>query len=181
MSEARGHEGAGAILEFAERLRSRREEQPERLQTFENWVVFRVSHRTMALPVSHVREILRVPPFTGVPNAPKPVAGVMNLRGHVLPLVNGHALFGLPPSFDTDLSRVLVFLLDGREIGILVDEAIGLEKLQVELFQPAPGTDPMAALARGVYPRGAGGASDGEPLLLLEAALLFSQQEVSLN
>ena len=168
--------GSGAILDFAERLRARREDQPELLRTYESWVVFRVSNRNMALPVSHVRELLRVPEFTGVPNAPKPIAGVMNLRGHVLALVDGNGILGLPPSFETDRSRVLIFLLDGRELGLLVDEVIGLERLQVELIQPTPNTEPLAAVAQGIYP-----LPGGEPVLLLAATRLFADDELSLN
>ncbi len=106
------------------RLRSSRKAQPEEQKTFENWIVFSVSNCTLALPVSHVREILRLEGLTGVPNVPQPVAGVMNLRGHVLPVVDTHALLGLPRSPVTDASRVLIFLLNNGR-----DGAAGLAEL----------------------------------------------------
>lgn len=177
MSEPNSTTGAGqAILEFAERLRSLDSAKPEIQRTFETWVVFRIANRNMGLPVSHVREILKVPEFTRVPNAPQPVAGIMNLRGQALPLVDGHSLFSLPPSFDTDLSRVLVFLFEGRAIGIVVDEALGLKRLEVELTQEAPDSDPLGHLARGLHR-----VTEDESTLLLEPKSLFSDRRVDFN
>lgn len=167
---------ADAILEFADRLRSSRKAQPEQRKTFESWVVFKVSSRNLALPVSHVREILRLQELTGVPNAPQPVAGVMNLRGHVLPVVNTHALLGLPTRLATKASRVLVFLLDDRPIGLVVDDVTGLERIQVELVQRVPETEALVKLAKGALPRG-----EDELLLLLDPAHVLAGRKLALN
>lgn len=167
---ATGQDGAAnTILGFADRLRDSRKEQPEQRKTFESWVAFRVSNRNLALPVSHVREILRLEELTGVPNAPAPVAGVMNLRGHVLPVIDTHAMLDLPKALATDRSRVLVCVLDQRSIGLIVDDVAGLEKLQAELVQAAPDEDPLAGRSAGLFPR-----NDNEPLLLLEPDRLLA-------
>lgn len=165
-----------AILDFADRLRSSRKAQPEEQKTFENWIVFSVSNRALALPVSHVREILRLEGLTGVPNAPQPVAGVMNLRGHVLPVVDTHALLGLPGSPVTDASRVLIFLLNNRSIGLVVDDVTGLEKLQAELVQTVTESEPLARVSKGILPR-----RDDQPLLLLDPARLLAGDYLALN
>lgn len=164
-----------AILGFADRLRSRRTAQPERQKTFESWVVFRVAIRTLALPVSHVSEILLFKELTGVPNAPRPVAGVMNLRGHVLPVLDTHTLLGLPSQLADDSTRVLIFLLENRPVGLIVDDVIGLEKLQAELIQSVADDEPLAQLSRGSLPR------ENETLLLLEPARLLAGQNLALN
>lgn len=165
-----------AILDFADRLRRSRKAQPEEQRTFENWVVFSVSSRVLALPVSHVREILRLEELTGVPNAPQLVAGVMNLRGHVLPVLDTHALLDLPRSPVTDASRVLIFLLNNRSIGLVVDNVTGLEKLQVELVQTVTESEPLASLSKGILPR-----RDDQPLLLLDPARLLAGDHLALN
>ncbi|MCP4200899.1 MAG: purine-binding chemotaxis protein CheW [bacterium] len=176
-NERRGQDDASqAILAFADRLRSSRTVQPEQRMTFESWVAFKVSSRTMALPVSHVREILRLTELTGVPNAPRQVAGVMNLRGHVLPVIDTHALLGLRHQLATDSSRILVFLLDNRAVGLIVDDVTGLEKLPAELFQSVTDNEPLAQLARGHFAHG-----DQEPLLLLEPARLLAGNNLAFN
>ncbi|MFQ5525777.1 MAG: chemotaxis protein CheW [Thermoanaerobaculia bacterium] len=174
---SRDDQSSGApesILSFADRLRAAREVREEVQETWEQWVVFRVSTRTLALPVTHVREILRLPELTGVPNAPRPVSGVMNLRGHVLPVVDTHALLELPQTMATPSSRVLVFLLDGRAVGLIVDEASGLEKLQVELFQTLPDSEALSSLARASYPR-----DETESITLLDPAKLFAGEDLA--
>lgn len=178
-SAERSAEASGtpeSILSFADRLRAAGEEQEEVQETYESWVVFRVSAKNLALPVTHVREILRLSDLTGVPNAPSSVSGVMNLRGHVLPVVDTHALLKLPHTSATNASRVLVFLLDGRAIGLIVDEANGLEKLQVELMQALPKTEPLSRLARGAHPRSTIGT-----VILLEPAKLLAGGGLAFN
>lgn len=166
---AEGH-GSESILAFADRLRASTEDQSEVQETYDSWVTVRVSARSLALPVTHVREILRLPELTRVPNAPRPVAGIMNLRGHVLPVVDTQALLGLPCVLPTDASRVLVFLFDNREVGLIVDEANGLERLQVELVQSVPDSEPLSRFAHGVFPS----TNDSPPILLLEPHQLFA-------
>jgi purine-binding chemotaxis protein CheW len=176
MTQASRDGAADSILAFVDRLRRSTKAQPEEKKTFASWIVFRVSARTLALPVSHVREVLRLAELTGVPNAPKPVAGVMNLRGHVLPVVDTHALLGLANSLSTNASRVLVFLLDNRPIGLVVDHVVALEKLQVELVQAVADSEPLAKLSAGTFPR-----PDGKSLLLLDPERLLAGKKLALN
>lgn len=164
------------ILAFADRLRSAKKAQPEQLKTFESWVTFRISNRSLALPVTHVREILRLTELTGVPNAPHPVAGVMNLRGHVLPVVDSHALLGLSPQLPTHSSRVLVFQLNDRAVGLIADEVAGLEKLQAELIQSPNADESLSEVARGIFPR-----EDDESLLLLDPTRLLAGENLAHN
>lgn len=174
-----GEERDGAsksILGFADRLRDARKEEPEKQKTYESWVAFRVSSRNLALPVTHVREILRLRELTGVPNAPAPVAGVMNLRGHVLPVVDTHAMLGLPSALATEESRVLICVLDHRSIGLIVDQVAGLERIQMETVRTAADDDPLSARSNGLIARG-----DDEPLLLLEPDRLFAGNTAALN
>ena len=46
-------------------------------------VGFRVGRETFGVPIAMVREIVRVPEITAVPNAPDHVEGVINLRGKI--------------------------------------------------------------------------------------------------
>ncbi|MGB6979711.1 MAG: chemotaxis protein CheW, partial [Candidatus Acidiferrales bacterium] len=57
-------------------------------------VGFRVGRETFGLPISLVREIVRVPEITAVPNAPDYIEGVINLRGRIIPVVDLRKRFG---------------------------------------------------------------------------------------
>ena len=57
-------------------------------------VGFRIGRETFGLPISIVREIVRVPEITSVPNAPDYIEGVINLRGRIIPVVDLRKRFG---------------------------------------------------------------------------------------
>jgi purine-binding chemotaxis protein CheW len=79
---------------------------------------------------------------TPVPGALPYVAGVIQVRGRVVPVVDLRSRFGLPPGAATIDSRVVVVELDQRTVGLLVDSAREVVKLSPEQIQPPP---PMMA------------------------------------
>ncbi|MGA3292485.1 MAG: chemotaxis protein CheW [Candidatus Acidiferrales bacterium] len=86
-------------------------------------VGFRIGRETFGLPISIVREIVRVPEITSVPNAPDYIEGVINLRGRIIPIVDLRKRFG-ERSFEPDKkNRIVVVELESRAIGLIVNSA----------------------------------------------------------
>ena len=86
-------------------------------------VGFRIGRETFGLPIAIVREIVRVPEITSVPNAPDYIEGVINLRGRIIPVVDLRKRFG-EKSFGPDKkNRIVVVELETRAIGLLVNSA----------------------------------------------------------
>jgi purine-binding chemotaxis protein CheW len=86
-------------------------------------VGFRIGRETFGLPISIVREIVRVPEITSVPNAPDYIEGVINLRGRIIPIVDLRKRFG-EKSFQPDKkNRIVVVELETRAIGLIVNSA----------------------------------------------------------
>ena len=86
-------------------------------------VGFRIGRETFGLPISIVREIVRVPEITSVPNAPDYIEGVINLRGRIIPVVDLRKRFG-EKSFElSKKNRIVVVELESRAIGLLVNSA----------------------------------------------------------
>jgi len=86
-------------------------------------VGFRIGRETFGLPIAMVREIIRVPDITAVPNAPDYIEGVINLRGRIIPVVDLRKRFG-EKSFEPDKkNRVVVVELERRAIGLIVNSA----------------------------------------------------------
>lgn len=116
----------------------------------ERFVVFRLAGAEYGLPVSAVREVLRRPDsITPLPNAPDFVAGVLTLRGEVLPLIDQRRLLNLPAADSRsglsgtgpaglERGRVVVVGRDGLLVGLLVDGLSGLLTVPVERIGPAP-------------------------------------------
>lgn len=86
-------------------------------------VGFRIGRETFAVPISMVREIVRVPAITSVPNAPDYIEGVINLRGRIIPVVDlrkrFHEIVGEP----NKKNRIVVVELENRLIGLMVNSA----------------------------------------------------------
>ena len=61
----------------------------------QSYVVFRLGGEGYALEVMRVQEVLDVQALTEVPGSPKSLLGVINLRGHVVPVYDLRIPFGL--------------------------------------------------------------------------------------
>jgi len=86
-------------------------------------VGFRIGRETFGLPISIVREIVRVPEITSVPNAPDYIEGVINLRGRIIPIVDLRKRFGEKSFEPNKKNRIVVVELESRAIGLIVNSA----------------------------------------------------------
>src|SRR6202453_3623648 len=86
-------------------------------------VGFRIGRETFGVPISLVREIVRVPEITSVPNAPEYIEGVINLRGRIIPVVDLRKRFRENVAAPTKKNRIVVVEVEGRLIGLLVNSA----------------------------------------------------------
>lgn len=124
-----------ALTDHLQAAGSEEAEEPEELET---WVTFDLERETFALPVSHVREILRVEGITRVPDAPFPVRGITNLRGQILPVVDLRLRIGLPSTAVGEASRILVVTSRGRSLGLLVDRVHQVVRLAPSRIRTPP-------------------------------------------
>ncbi len=90
---------------------------------------FKVGDETMLVARDDVREVMMVPPaMSRVPGAKAWVAGLANLRGQLLPIVDLRQYLGAGVTKVSRGARVLV--LNSREfpVGVLVDEVFGFRR-----------------------------------------------------
>jgi len=92
-------------------------------------VGFRIGRETFGLPISIVREIVRVPEITSVPNAPDYIEGVINLRGRIIPVVDLRKRFGEKVTEPSKRNRIVVAELENRRIGLIVNSASEVLKI----------------------------------------------------
>ncbi len=86
-------------------------------------VGFRIGRETFGVPISLVREIVRVPAITSVPNAPDYIEGVINLRGRIIPVVDLRKRFHEKVGEPSKKNRIVVVELENRLIGLMVNSA----------------------------------------------------------
>lgn len=105
------------------------------------------------LPIHQAQEINRHVQVTRVPQAPRSIRGVINLRGDVVTVVDLRAVLGLPPADATRLSRNVVIQSQGQLIGWIVDRIADILSIPEDQIVPPPanvaGVD--GRFFRGVY------------------------------
>jgi purine-binding chemotaxis protein CheW len=101
-------------------------------------VGFRIGTETFAMPIARVREIVRVPPITAVPDAPACVEGVINLRGRIIPVMDLRKRFGEPVGAAHKKNRILVAEIDGKLVGLIVDAASEVLKIPPAQIERPP-------------------------------------------
>jgi purine-binding chemotaxis protein CheW len=101
-------------------------------------VGFRIGTETFAVPIALVREIVRVPEITAVPEAPACVEGVINLRGRIIPVLDLRKRFGEPIVSAPKKNRILVTEVAGKLVGLIVDAASEVLKIPLAEIEDAP-------------------------------------------
>jgi len=101
-------------------------------------LTFVLDREEFGIPVTQVREVIRVAEITRVPQAPPHVRGVANLRGRILAVVELRSRLGLSPADLTARSRVVVVEVRGRVLGLLVDAVSQVTKVPETSVVPAP-------------------------------------------
>ena len=138
------------------------------------YLAFVLAGETYAVQIAHVAEILRPPPITEVPRAPRTVLGVISVRGRLVTVLDLRRRFALSEAPVDNKTRVLLSEAGaGEQIGLLVDEVQQVWRLAAEEIEPANvlGGDQPAHIA------GIGRPTDGEGtiLILLELRPILEQ------
>ena len=86
-------------------------------------VSFYVREQVFLLPVSVIVEVLRYLPLTRLPMAPPFIAGVVNLRGKVTPLLHLDALLTTDQTMRyTEKSFIIVCGTEDMQLGLIIDK-----------------------------------------------------------
>jgi purine-binding chemotaxis protein CheW len=101
-------------------------------------VLCRIAEAEYVLPAADVLQMESYVGATKVPGAGAQVAGLVQIRGRVVPVLDLRVVFGLPAIAPTLDSRVVVMKRDERTIGLLVDSAREVVKIPAADFQPPP-------------------------------------------
>jgi len=92
-------------------------------------VGFRIGDETFGLRIASVREIVRVPEITAVPQAPDYIEGVINLRGKIIPVMDLRKRFGEREVRRDKKNRILVVEVDSKLVGLIVQSASEVIKI----------------------------------------------------
>jgi purine-binding chemotaxis protein CheW len=136
-------------------------------------VGFRIGEETFGVRIGSVREIVRVPEITTVPNAQETIEGVINLRGKIIPVVDLRKRFGQVEITVDKKNRILVVELEGKLVGLIVNSASEVLKIPPSEIE-SPGS--VFADGESSYVTGVGKLK-GRLIILLDISKLLHRPE----
>jgi len=131
-------------------------------------ITFEVEGQVFGIDIMSIREIRAWTPTTRLPRVPHYVAGVVNLRGAVLPVVDLAARLGWRPTEPTQRHAIIVTQIGGQIGGWIVDAVSDIVTIAEADLQPPPATgqDGLNAFIDGLA------AIDGRMVMVLNLATL---------
>ena len=107
----------------------------------EQFITFKIGEREFGVDIMAVREIRGWSPATKIPNSPKAVLGVVNLRGAIIPILDLRACFGEDLTRASKAHVVIIVVIGSRVAGILVDAVSDILSVRTTDIQPIPEVD----------------------------------------
>jgi len=116
------------LYELESRARAHAFGLPQREEARKIWhgVGFRLGGVALVVSLGQVREVLVSPSLSRVPGAKPWVAGIANVRGTLLPILDLQGFLSSRSTPRGRRTRVLVVEHDGVSAGLMVDEVLGL-------------------------------------------------------
>ncbi len=102
-------------------------------------LIFSLNGELYGIDILKVREIIAIQEITKIPNAPRYIKGIINLRGQIIPVIDLRLKLGFPErEYDSRTCIVVVEVkIDNEEaiFGLIVDralEVISLSEAEIE-------------------------------------------------
>jgi len=141
---------------------------------------FTLGKEVFAVDIASVREVLELTAITKIPRTPDYMCGVINLRGHAVPVMDMRLKFGMPQAETTVDTCIIIVEVDfeGENIimGGKVDSVREVFDLTAERIEAAPrmGTSINTDYIKGI------GKQDETFVIILDIAKVFSAAELAL-
>ncbi|MGI6034944.1 MAG: chemotaxis protein CheW [Limnochordia bacterium] len=138
------------------------------------FMTFQVAEEEFGIDVMRVQELIRYQKPSRIPNAPKAINGVINFRGHIIPVIDMRRKFNFEPGKYDEFSVIIVLDVKDKIMGLLVDRVLDIVPIVKEDVQ---GTLDFQREFDAEYLCGVGKV--GEQLVfLLDPDELLSQREL---
>ncbi|PKN40357.1 MAG: chemotaxis protein CheW [Deltaproteobacteria bacterium HGW-Deltaproteobacteria-18] len=142
------------------------------------YLTFGLGEEVFALETGSVREVIELVSVTRIPKTPPYMRGVINLRGHAVPVVDLRIKFDMPKAQDTVNTCIIIVdvEVEGENcyMGAIVDSVREVFEMTNDQINPPPrmGTSIRADFIRGM------GKQNEEFIMILDIGKVFSPEEL---
>lgn len=139
----------------------------------DKFLTFFLGREEYGIEIRYVTEIIGIQNITEVPDMPRYIKGVINLRGKVIPVMDVRLRFGVEERFYDDRTCIVVINIDDQSVGLIVDrvsEVLDIPKTEIE---------PPVRMKKGENSRfiqGMGKVGEQVKILLTAHKLLFDEE-----
>ncbi|WP_254894717.1 chemotaxis protein CheW [Chromobacterium haemolyticum] len=140
-------------------------------------LVFTLGAEEYGIDILKVQEIRGYDAVTRIANAPDFIKGVVNLRGHIVPIVDLRLKFGIGEPVYNEFTVVIVLNVCGRVIGAVVDGVSDVIQLEREALRAAP---EFGAVVDTAYIEGLG-TLDERMIIVVDIERLMGSEEMALT
>jgi len=137
------------------------------------YVIFKLGNEEYGVDIMNVKEISEYKQSVKIPNTPKFVDGIINLRGDITPIINLKKRFDLESNEANSDTRIIVINIRNKQVGFVVDEASQVLRIGEDDIEPAP--DLVAGVDK-KYISGVGKLQD-KIVLLLDLEYILTDEE----
>jgi chemotaxis signal transduction protein/truncated hemoglobin YjbI len=119
----------------------------------EKLVTFKIDNQSFGIPILQVQDIVEPRMITPVPLAPSAIAGVMNLRGRIVTVINLRRCLGLGDKPESERKMSITVEYKGDLYTLLVDEIGDVCDLSRRDFENPPTTlsDSLRQICTGIF------------------------------
>lgn len=123
------------------------------VQNMKEYVTATIGGQLFGLPILRVQDVFLPERLTPVPLAPPEIAGVLNLRGRIVTLIDMRRRLGLDQREDGSVPMAIGVESRGESYGLLIDNVGEVLKLAAESCEPNPvNLDPrLARVSAGIH------------------------------
>lgn len=140
-------------------------------------VRFMVGKESFGVDIGRIQEIVTVPEITRVPDTPDFIEGIINLRGKIVSVIDLRKRLRINGACRHKKNRILVTEIEGKVVGLVVDEVSEVLRLNPDTIEPPPEMVNSGAQ----YITGVGKLEDKIVMLLDIAKVLNNSEKGSLS
>jgi purine-binding chemotaxis protein CheW len=121
--------------------------------SFNEYVTALIGGQLFGLPILRVQDVFAPERLTAVPLSPPEVAGVLNLRGRIVTLIDMRCRLGLGSRENSQQSMAIGVESRGESYGLLIDSVGEVLKLDNQSWEPNPSNldARLASVSTGIY------------------------------
>jgi purine-binding chemotaxis protein CheW len=137
-------------------------------------IAFTLVTEIYGIDSTFVKEVYTLTDFTSLPGVPSYISGIINVRGQILPVIDLRKFFNLPEKGLGELNKVIILSNGQMEFGILADEVLGTQSIELEDIQTVP---PSVTGIGENYLKGI----TKEHIILLEAESILNDEKIMVS